>query len=129
MMFNPNPTEKNDKSTKGDCVIRALAIASDRTWIEAYDILADNARKTYNLPNDCINYTQVFENILGYKPKSVKVEKGKKRLNVLEFCKKHHKGRYILRVAHHLTAVVDGVCYDTWNTAERCVYRYWEVKI
>lgn len=124
-LYNPNPTE-GKKAKKGDCVIRAFAIASDKTWLEAFDILTENARKTYNVPNDNQNYKEVFAQ-QGYVSTPVKVVKGKKRMTVLDFCKKNSKGRFILRVANHLTAVVDGIVYDSWNTEECCVYKYWTI--
>ena len=128
-MFNPNPTEsQSGKSKKGDCVIRAFAIAADLTWLEAFDLLVANARLTYNVPNDKHNYTEVFKQ-QGYESIPVKIKAGKKRMTVLEFCKKNKKGRFILRLANHLTAVVDGVIYDSWNTSDLCIYKYWKVNI
>lgn len=124
--MQPNPTEPQNKSVKGDCVVRAFAIAADLTWLEAFDLLTENARKTYNIPTDKHNYRTVFE-AYGFAGKSIGLTKDRKRFTVEGFCKTHQKGRYILKVAHHLTAVVDGVCYDTWNTANKCVYKYWEL--
>lgn len=125
-VMQPNPTEPDRRSKKGDCVIRAFSIAADITWLEAFDVLVENARKTYNVPNGQQNYEQVFAS-LGYTSSSIKAEKGKKRMTLEGFCKSHPKGRYIVSVANHLTAVVDGVCYDTWNPANKCVYKVFEL--
>ena len=126
-LYNANPSRKDGKKwNKGDCVIRAFAVAADIDWIEAFDWLVKNARNTYNVPNDKGNYEYVFEKY-GFVRKSIKVEKGKKRMTVEGFCKEHKKGRFILNVANHLTPVVDGVCYDTWNPANKCVYSYYEL--
>lgn len=125
--YNVNPSYEDGKRyDKGDCVIRAFAMAADITWLEAFDLLVENARKTYNVPNYKTNFGKVFENF-GFERKSVKVVAGKKRMTVEDFCKKHKKGHFILEVAHHVTAVVDGVCYDQWNPANKCVYVYWEL--
>lgn len=127
-MFNPNPTEsQSGKSKKCDCYVRAFAIAGDITWLEAFDLLVAKARETYNVPGDSANLKAVFEDF-GFVAKQLKVAKGKKRMRVADFCKKHRKGRFILKVANHLTAVVDGVCYDSWNTANCCIYKYWELE-
>lgn len=120
-----NPTEKI-RSTKGDCVIRAFSIAAGLDWLEAFDILTDNARKTYNVPNDVTNYTQVFK-AMGYECVTCKATSGKKRMTAEQFCKTHKSGRYILRLANHLCAVVDGKVRDTWNTANKCIYKYWVI--
>jgi hypothetical protein len=122
----PNPSEKGLKSTKGDCVIRAFAIAGDIRWLDAFDMLVDHARKHYNVPNDKANYEKVYENF-GFVKHPVKVVKGQSRMTVEDFCKEHPVGKYILVVANHNTAVVDGVCRDTWNPANKCVYKYFEL--
>lgn len=124
--YNVNPSyEDGKKYEKGDCVIRAFAMAANISWLEAFDILVENARKTYNVPNYKTNYQEVFAQYGTYK--GVKAVSGKKRMTVEDFCKKHKKGRYIVRVASHVTCVVDGVCYDQWNPANKCVYCYWEI--
>lgn len=125
--YNNNPSHKDGKRyDKGDCVIRAFAMAADITWLEAFDLLVGNARKTYNVLNDKTNYEKVFKDF-GFERKSVKVVAGMKRMTLEDFCKKHKKGHFIVSVANHLTAVVDGVCYDQWNPANKCVYTYYEL--
>ena len=124
---NINPSYKDGKNyDKGDCVIRAFATAADITWLNAFDMLVENARKTFNVPNDKSNYEQVFA-AFGFERKSVKVVAGKKRMTLEDFCKNHKKGHYIVSAANHLTSVVDGVCYDQWNPANKCVYVYYEL--
>ena len=44
---NPNPLDKR----VGDCAIRAIAIAEDLSWDEAYDLLTEYGRELKNLPN------------------------------------------------------------------------------
>lgn len=122
----PNPTEKGTKSTKGDCVIRALSIAGGISWLEAFDLLVTYARKTYDVPSGQTCYEKVYEKF-GFVKHSVRVVKGEKRMTVEDFCKKHPGGRYILKVANHNTAVVDGICRDTWNPANKCVYTYFQL--
>lgn len=63
---------------------------------------------------------------LTYNPISNK--KGSKRPTVKEFAKSHPTGRYIVKVAHHVVAVVDGVYYDTWDSGYKSLYGYYEVK-
>ena len=122
------PCNNNPNAARtGDCVIRAFAKAANIEWLTAFDLLVKKARETYRIPNGKDNYEIVLQGY-GFERKSVKVEKGKKRMTVEDFCKAHPKGRYCVSVANHLTAVVDGVCYDIWNPANRCVYLYYELK-
>jgi len=122
----PNPTEKIGHGTKGDCVIRAFALAAGITWLEAFDALCEHARKTYSVPNCHTNYIPLFKE-LGYQRIACKAVKGKSRMTAEEFCKKHRKGRYMLRISNHLAAVVDGKVRDSWNPANKCVYSYFVV--
>lgn len=123
----PNPTETAGKRTKkGDCVIRAFSIVTGRTWLETFDMLAEHARNSYNSINDPLNYNEVCRNH-GWKEYTEKAVKGSKRLTVEQFAQQHPTGRYLVRVAHHLTAVVDGVIKDAWNTSNEVVYKYFEV--
>lgn len=125
--YNINPTRYEKKRwDKGDCVIRAFAMAADITWLEAFDLLMQKARETFNVPNDKNCFKAVLEEY-GFVKHSCPVVKGNKRMTVEDFCKKHNKGRYYLDVANHSTAVVDGVCYDVWNPAKKCVYVYYEL--
>lgn len=120
----PNPTEKNDRSTKGDCAIRALANGAGITWLEAFDLLTAEARRTFNVPSDITCFRGALS-ALGYTEVTPKVVKGKKRLTVEGLAKKNKHGRYIVQVANHFTAIVEGKIRDTWNTSNKCVYRYW----
>ena len=124
-LTQPNPTEKLGNAKKGDCAVRALSIVESLTWIEAFDILVDSARKSYSMPNDMENILSVLHE-RGFIAHSCRVAKGEKRMTVEQFAEEHPFGRYILRCARHLTAVVDGVIRDSWDTSSKCVYRYFE---
>ena len=65
----------------------------------------------------------------GYTKLSFPAVKGEPRMNGKRFCKTFPtKGRYILRVAGHLSCCIDGVIYDTWDCSEKCVYNAYKVK-
>ena len=44
---NPNPVKRKT----GDCVVRALALATNKSWIEVYDELDKIARRMYVMPS------------------------------------------------------------------------------
>jgi len=46
-----------------------------------------------------------------------------------EFVRLYPKGRYILRLAHHVAAVVDSVVIDSWDSTRKCVYGAWQLKV
>ena len=118
----PNPSETKYTSTIGDCVIRAFANATGKTWLEAFDLLVAEAREDFCMPNSQRCYEALFAK-MGYTTTSYPAIKGRKRMNVEKFCKEHPKGRYILALANHLQAVVNGKVLDTWYRGEKCVYK------
>lgn len=118
---NVNP--KNRKT--GDCVIRAIAKAEGKDWLEIFDSLTAIARAKYTVPNDKMAYEKYLE---GYETVRVfhEVEGKKKRFTVAEICS--FEGTYIVSVASHLTTVADGVLYDTWDCSRKSAYKIWKVK-
>ena len=54
--------------------------------------------------------------------------KGKPRMTAAEFCRKYKRGRFILRMAHHVACVKDGELYDTHDCSRSCVYKAWEIR-
>lgn len=112
----------------GDCVKRAIAKAANMDYKEVSLGLNRHKKitgaKTFNSDWNWLSY---IENVLGGKKMSFPAVKGQKRMNGERFCKAYPKGSYVLQMANHLTACVDGVIYDTWDCSEKCVYRAWKI--
>ena len=52
--------------------------------------------------------------------------RGERRMSHPRFVSEHPEGRYIIREAGHVSAVVDGVVMDTSRPYEgRCIYGAW----
>ena len=120
---NPNPRWKEKRGFRwdtGDCCIRALANAIGCTWLEAFDYLTAKARAEYSVLNDMHGFRRwlIEGGGIWY---AYKAEKGKKRITVLDFAKSHPKGRFVIKIANHETACVDGVILDAWNCGSKCV--------
>lgn len=129
-LTNPNPHWKDKKGfvwDRSDCVIRALAISIDCTWLEAYDFLSAKAREDFNVPNDSCGFRKwVTGN--GAVWHYCKAEKGKSRMTAKEFAETHKEGRYVLSLAGHEAACVNGKILDAWNCGEKCVVGYYEME-
>ena len=63
---------------------------------------------------------------LGFEYHGISNKRGTKRPTVDSFAKNHPKGTYILNVANHEVAVVDGKYYDTWDSGYKSLYGYYE---
>ena len=122
------PNKKDVKDKYGDCTIRALSKAFDISWIEAFDMTIPYCREyqTANLFDMDNKTVQEVMSRLGFEYHGISNKKGTKRPTVESFAKGHKDGTYLLSVAHHIVAVVDGVYYDTWNCGRKSLYGYYE---
>lgn len=127
--FQPNKKDLKDKAS--DCQIRALCKALDIDWLEAFDLTIPICREiqSYTIFGGS-DVKRVNESLkrLGFDYTGVSNTKGTKRPTVKSFANAHKTGRYILRVAHHVVACVDGVYYDTWDSGSCSLYGYYELK-
>lgn len=121
---NVNPKGKLVK----DCVKRAITKATGRSY-EEISLELNRYKKITKCEkfNDNKNWKPYIENVLKGIKLSFPAVVGEPRMNGARFCEKFHKGTYILRMAKHLTCVIDGVIYDTWNCSDKCVYNAWKI--
>ena len=121
------PNEKDLKDKYGDCTIRALSKALGVTWLEAFDLTIPYCRE-YQTPNifnlPCAIERTILDK-LGFDYTGISNKKGHKRPTVESFAKDHASGTYILNVANHEVAVVDGKYYDTWDSGRCSLYGYY----
>ncbi len=112
----------------GDCVVRAIAIATEADYATVYDALklamGKGASPRNGVPR---KFYDAYLHGIGWKwTATMKVGQG---------CTIHLRsdelpsGRLIARLTRHLAAVVDGVVHDTHDCSRngtRCVYGYWK---
>ena len=115
---------KRQPGQNGDCQVRALITASGMGYAEAWDVLYRLQGKYRTCGFDLCYYLERGELGAG-KTMSFPAERGKSRMTAGEFAEKHPKGSYVLRQAHHVVAVEDGIVYDTFDCTDRCVFRAW----
>lgn len=126
------------KGSTGDCVTRSIAIATGKTYQEVYGALNHLAlserigkrkRKRSNSESGVFRKTyQRYLELLGWRWTST--------MAIGSGCKVHlraselPRGALLVKVSRHLTAVIDGVIYDTHNCSRggtRCVYGYFSL--
>lgn len=121
------------KGQAGDCVARAIAIASGEDYRQVYNDLAalNKKRKGTRSARNGIDNRDIRTYLLGkgwtWTP-TMKVGQG---------CKVHLRedelpsGRLMVSVSKHMVAVIDGVAHDTHDPSRggsRCVYGYFSKK-
>jgi len=119
--FNAHP--KDIKTT--DCVVRSISTATNSDYLE---VRRELNRKKKELGFSSYKDTQfLYEYLKGYPRLIFKPVKGYPRIKGSDFTELHSKGTYILKMAGHITACIDGVILDTWDCSYRSVYTAWEI--
>lgn len=126
------------KGLTGDCVTRSIAIATGKPYQEVYVALNRLAlvERTGRRKRKCSNsrtgvfrrtYQRYLESLGWRWTSTMKIGSG---------CQVHLRaselpqGPLLVKVSRHLTAVIDGVIYDTHNCSRggtRCVYGYFSL--
>lgn len=121
------PNDKDLKDKVGDCQVRALSKALGLTWVEAFDLTIPICRElqTYTIFDGDLAKTKEAMKTLGFSYTGVSNRNGEIRPTVESFAKEHPTGIYIVKVAHHVVAVVDGFFYDTWDSGSKSLYGYY----
>lgn len=121
---NPHP----DGKLVGDCVKRAICLAEGRDYrevkIELNRLKRELGVEAFNSNENWKTYVERKK----YEKLSFPAVPGKSRMDGHTFAETYTEGSYILRMAHHLVACVDGVILDTWDCRSRCVYNAYKVR-
>lgn len=108
-----------------DCVVRALATATNTDYIECRRKL-NQLKREWGFSS--YKETEFLYKYFEGKPRLLfKAVRGEPRLKGSGFAELHPQGTYVLKMAGHVTACVDGVILDTWDCSYRSVYTAWEV--
>lgn len=109
LFCNPNP----QKNLVGDCVIRAVSLATDTSWEDTYLALSVQGYKMCDMPSSNAVWGQYL------------IEQGFTRHLVSETCTdctianfvdEHRNGTYVLATGTHVVTAKDGDYMDTWDS-------------
>jgi hypothetical protein len=117
---NPHPQNKN----VGDCVKRAITIATSMDY-KTVQLRLNRYKKitrSYDF-NEDKNWVPFVEKELGAKKLS-----GYHNIKIGDFAKLNLKGKYIIRCRGHVTCIINGKVYDTWNCSFKAINRIWMVE-
>lgn len=116
--WNENPQGEH----RNDCVTRAISLASGLPYREVRRKLFHTARLL-----DCERlcwscYSFFITDVLGCRQVNCD------GMSVEDFADKHPKGTYLIRIDMHLTTIIDGILYDTFDCRERLCHIAWEIR-
>lgn len=119
---NPNPAGR----VVGDCAVRAIAIALNMSWEEAFARIAANAYAMGDMPSADSVWGSVLRQE-GFYREAIP--------NTCPFCytaedfaEDHPEGTFVLGFGGHVATVKDGVIYDSWDSSNEVPVYFWHRK-
>lgn len=107
----------------GDCVIRAIATAEDRSWSDIYIDLCLQGYLMSDLPSSNAVWNAYLNN-KGYIREFIHNDCSE-CYTIQDFIAEHPVGIYIIGTGTHATVIIDGILYDTWDCGgEQPIYFY-----
>lgn len=119
---NPNPLGKQTS----DCVVRAIAIATEQSWKRTYRELCELGEIEAELPNANSVWGLYLRN-KGAK-QFLLPESCPACVTVRAFCEKYPTGVYVIGTGSHAVCVMDGDYYDSWDSGNEAASYFWRVQ-
>ena len=117
------PYKFHNANAKGnfvnDCVIRAISVAEGKSWDETYEELSDLAQYEGILLDDVTFVEDYLDDRYDRQCHYSKT--------VGEFLDEFPIGIYLITMQGHITVVVDGDLYDTFDCRNRRMWCSWRV--
>lgn len=122
----------------GDCVVRAIAAATGKSWDEVFDGLSTVAKKQKLMTNDVKCYEKYLES-LGWKKQKQPRKDDNTKYRGWEFCRSlqedpwrwtgmegpGHPPIVAYIGTHHIVCIKDGKVWDHWNSTRGCIGNYY----
>lgn len=116
--YNANPFGRH----VNDCTVRAISLATERSWDETFQELSDFARKqgiTFSEVEFINDYLSDRYERYCFTDDIIKLQ---------DFLNLNLPGRWLVTMNGHITCVIDGICYDTFDPSNRYVWCIYKVK-
>lgn len=120
---NPNP----NGLFVGDCVVRAISIATGQDWDTTYTGLIFQGFALKDMPSSNYVWGEYLKS-RGFSRRSIP-SVCPACYTVGAFADDHPRGVYVLGTGEHAVAVVDGIVYDTADSRNAVPIYYYEMEI
>lgn len=118
---NPNPQH----ALVGDCVIRALSLATGKSWDEIYAELCVYGFMLCDMPSSNAVWGQYLAD---YGFERDVVSDSCPSCTVRDFASRHQKGTFILGTGTHVVTVIDGDYMDAWDSGDEVPVFVWRLR-
>lgn len=115
---NPNP----DNLMTEDCTIRAISIATDKSWDETYIDVCIKGFVMKRMPSTNSVWAEYLKD-QGFS-RHIIPDTCPHCYTVRDFCGEYFKGTYVLGTGSHAVAVIDGDYYDAWDSGDEVPLYY-----
>lgn len=102
-----------------DCVVRAISAAEGISWDRAYTKLSNIAQEEGTLLDDVIF-------VEGYLDRNYPTVSHYSK-TVGELAEEYPKGIFLVTMEGHITVIIDGIVYDTFDCRDGIIWCVWEV--
>lgn len=119
IQVNPNPNGRYVE----DCVVRAIAIVTDRSWDDVYIHLCVEGFMMKNMPS--VNKVWgTYLTSIGFD--SFQIDSAcPECYTIRDFCYDNPDGVFILATGSHVVAVINGDYYDAWDSGDEQPTTVW----
>lgn len=118
--YNANPVANRVE----DCAIRAVAVALDISWDEAFDLIAHSAK----VMGGVMHLNAAFGAVLrqhGFERKIIP-NTCPDCYTIKDFCRDNPEGVFVVGTGSHVVAVIDGDYIDSFDSGDLLAIFYWE---
>lgn len=117
--YNPNPYGKS----VGDCAVRALSKALDKSWDEIYIGLVLQGFLMKDMPSaNSVWGTYLYNE--GFDRETIPPHNWMD-YTVEDFAKDHPEGTYILGCSGHVLCIKDSIIWDSWDSRNEIPIYVW----
>lgn len=116
---NPNPAGQ----LVGDCVIRAISIATKCDWETVFTRVCLQGYLMNDMPSSNAVWG-AYLRTKGYRREAIP-NTCPECYTLHDFCEDNPEGIFIVATGNHVVAVIDGDYYDTWDSGDELPIYYW----
>lgn len=117
--YNANPRQRH----VNDCTVRAISLATEKSWDETYQTLSNFARAQAIMPDDVL----YIDEYLNRHFKKIYDKRFERPITVGDFVLDNPYGTFLITMSGHITCAIDGTIYDTFDPSDRFAWGIYKV--
>lgn len=102
-----------------DCTLRAISLLTNRDWHDVYEELSYLANKDSLMMDSVVFIEDYLDDRYRRECHYSKT--------IGEFAEEYPHGKYAVTTSGHITAIIDGIIYDTFDPSEKIMRCAWKI--